>query len=330
MSDRSPTLIAGSDDGVYRFENVGETAEKVLDTGQVFRIRQFPGLDGLFVTSESGLYHSRDGQAWTELPVPETEVYAVTADPDGERLYAGTRPAHLFAADCGAGVPTGEQDWEAVPGFQELRERTDWGLPRHDGIAQVRSLCTHPDTPDRLVAGIEVGGVHVSDDGGETWQSRRIEGFDAPHTDDIHHLALPDSETVVASTGSGLYRSSDAGRSWERLDTGHRQRYFREAFVHDGTVYAGGAPASSSSWEEDTDHALFECHESDTLEPVPSPAPTEVALGWCEFEGQILAVAHRGTLLQRQSDGWEELGTVPTPGTLSGRYLPMTPFTKSD
>ena len=28
------------------------------------------------------------------------------------------------------------------------------------------------ETPDRLIAGVEVGGVHISDDQGETWTER--------------------------------------------------------------------------------------------------------------------------------------------------------------
>ncbi len=320
-------LFAGSDDGVYRVEGVraGETSvERVLAADRVYRVRQFEGVPGLLATAESGLYHSPDGREWTELAVPEDRVYAVAASPTDQRLYAGTRPSRVFVADCESAVPTDPGDWEELSGFRELRERTDWGIPRHDGISQVRSLCTHPDAPDRIFVGVEVGGVHVSDDRGASWTARTVDGFDAPHTDDIHNLAVPDSETVVASTGSGLYRTTDAGRTWDRLDTGHRQRYFRESFVHDGTVYAGAAPGSSASWESDPDHALFEGHEGGRLEAVPSPTPEEVAIGWTAVEGEVVAATHLGTLLGRRDGDWEVIGSVPTPGSVRGRYLPLS------
>ena len=321
-------LFAGSDDGVYRVDGVHEpdnvNAEKVLDAEQVFRIHQFDAVEGLFVTAESGLYHSNDGSAWTTLSLPEEQVYAVAANPIGDRLYAGTRPARVYVTTLGDGIPSSQQAWDEVSGFQTLREEADWGLPRHDGIAQIRSLCTHPDAPDRLVVGVEVGGIHVSDDRGRTWTTRRITGFDAPHTDDIHHLILEDSETLVASTGSGLYRSTDVGRTWKRLDGGHRQRYFRESYVHDDSIYAGAAPGSTSSWEEDTDHALFECHDGQSLERVPSPTTDEVAIGWCAIGDDVMTVTHRGTLLQREGEGYQTIGTVPTPGSVQGRYLPLS------
>jgi hypothetical protein len=88
----------------------------------MFRVRQFDELDGLFVAAKSGLYYSPDGNGWTTLPVPDEEVYSVTADSSGERLYAGTRPAHLFVADVGSDVPSDAEAWEEVVGFRELRD----------------------------------------------------------------------------------------------------------------------------------------------------------------------------------------------------------------
>lgn len=320
-------LIAGAPDGIYRVDGVREpgetTAEKVLAADDVFRVRQFDGLEGLFATAKSGLYHSVDGTEWRALPFPQQQAYALTASPSGDRLYVGTRPADVFAADSSAGVPTDERVWAPVAGFRDLRERRDWGIPRHDGMAQVRSLGTHSDAPDRIVAGVEVGGVHVSDDAGATWTPRRIEGFDAPHTDDIHHVAVADAETFVASTGSGLYRTTDAGRAWDRLDADHPQRYFREAFVRDGSIYAGGAPASSSSWDGRADHALFESHDGEGLERVSTPTSDEVAIGWCAIGGDVVTATHRGRLLQRRDDGWTELGSISTPDSVV-RYLPLS------
>jgi hypothetical protein len=321
-------LVAGSTDGIYRIKGINaptpiETT-KLYDTGEVFRICQFEAIEGLFATADSGLYYSEDGAEWTALPLPEERVYAVTASPSGDLLYAGTRPAKIFVGECDDGVPADEADWEEVSGFQQLRARRDWGIPRHDGVAQIRSLRTHPTADDRLVVGIEVGGIYVSDDRGQTWTERSIDGFDdVPHTDDIHHIELINKDTMVASTGSGLFRSTDTGRTWERLDTDHRQRYFREAFVHNGTIYAGGAPGSSSTWEDDTDHALFECHDGGRLERVSSPTPEEVAVGWCVIEDKVLAGTHRGTLLRRTSGEWQSIGrALPTEST-PVRYLPL-------
>lgn len=320
-------LFAGSVDGVYRIEGAREAgateAERVLSADGVYGLRQFDRPGGLFAATGSGAYHSPAGRQWTAISLPGERVYSVAVGPAGDRLYAGTRPARLFAARSSTGVPTDEAAWDEVDGFARLRTRTDWAIPRHDGLAQLRSVRTDRAEPDRIVAGVEVGGVYVSDDGGETWTARTIDGFDEPHTDDIHHLALADAETIVASTGSGLYRSTDVGRTWARLDAAHPQRYFREAFVHDGTVYAGGAPRHPATWEDEADHALFACHDGETLERESSPTPDEVAVGWCAVDGDVVAVTHRGTLLRRRRGEWAVAGSVPTPGQRRVQCVPL-------
>lgn len=119
-------------------------------------------------------------------------------------------------------------------GFQELPSREDWYTPRHRDEAHVRSLGAHPDAPNRVVAGVEEGGVHVSEDRGESWTERR-DGVQ----DDVHHVLVLGPETYVASCGDGLYRTRDGGRSWTRLDDALSYRYFREATMHDGRLYCG-------------------------------------------------------------------------------------------
>jgi len=315
-------LYAGSDDGVYRID--AESTRKVLDAGRVYRVRQFDGVGGVFATGESGLYHTADGEQWSQLSVPESSVYSVTTDPSGRTLYAGTRPARIYSADLSAGLPAESADWAELDGFRDLREQADWGLPRHDGKAQVRSLQTHPDAPERIVAGLEVGGVFVSDDGGDTWVARHASDVDSEHPDDVHELVIDDSETFVTATGDGLFRTADAGRTWRRLDTGHSQRYFRGALVHDGVVYAGGAHGPSPTWDENTDHAIFESHDGETVETVLSPVPDELVVGGCVADGEVFLSTHRGSILRRTDDGYSKFGSVPTPGQLRGRYLHLT------
>lgn len=79
---------------------------------------------------------------WTDLDVPRREVYSVLVSPDGERLYAGTHPAHLY-------VSTDEGDsWRELTGLQDLPSREAWRLPHHRNEAHVRSLGAHPSAPD--------------------------------------------------------------------------------------------------------------------------------------------------------------------------------------
>ena len=79
----------------------------------------------------------------------------------------------------------------------------------------------------RMYAAVEVGGVLVSDDSGETWHL--VEGSDGKpdlsrefgtmvHAD-VHSITVhPTScEIITAATGGGLFRSADGGATWKNL-----------------------------------------------------------------------------------------------------------------
>jgi len=301
------TVLIGTRDGVFRAASVPvEEAERVLDCGDAPRVRTFPELDGVFAATKTGLYRSMDdGQTWENLGVPRDEVYSVVASSDGERLYSGTHPAHLY-------VSTDDGDtWDELEGFQELPSRDKWHTPRHRNEAHVRSLGVHPDTPDRVIAGVEVGGVHVSDDQGETWTERR----DGVH-DDVHHVLILDPDEYVASTGDGLYRTRDTGQSWTRLDGVLDHRYFREAFAFDGRLYAAAARSSPGTWsgENGADAILVESTDSgETFETVSYPGgPAEVILAWTAVDGRVVVGTNDGRLISRNEDGtWTDAGQVP-------------------
>jgi hypothetical protein len=327
-------LIAGTDDGIYRIDGVRDeddvTVQKVLDVNSVVRIRTFDAFDGVFAATADGLFHSTDAEKWTNLGVPREKVYTVAAGPEG-RLYAGTRPAHVYVAesegdeaDGGAGGEGGNAEpprssaWRELEGFQELPSRSEWQLPRHDNLAQVRDLHAPADVPGRVVAGVEVGGVHVSDDGGETWTERR-DGVD----DDIHELCVAGPAEYLAATGFGLFHTADAGGSWTRLDDGYDQRYFRSAAAVDGAFYAGANIAHTATWSgDDADAALFVSRDGETLEPVDHPRPDETVTGLTSIDGSLVAATYHGTVMLRDEE-WHVLGSLAAPDETAGSYVPL-------
>lgn len=299
-------LLFGTEDGVYRTPDRHDDADdaaQVLDAGRVIRVRRLG--DGAYACSKTGLHRSRDGgQTWSGLGVPREEVYSVCVGPAGDRLYAGTHPAHLYvSADDG-------DSWRELEGFQDLPSRDEWYTPRHRNEAHIRSLDTHPDAPHRVIAGVEVGGVHVSEDEGVTWTERR----DGVH-DDVHHVLVRGPAAYVASCGDGLYRTRDAGRSWTRLDGDLSRQYFREALVHDGRLYAAAARSSPGTWsgEDGADAALYVSDDDGaTFERQSYPGgPREVVLAWTVADDRVVAGTNGGRVIAEAGEEWETLGQLP-------------------
>jgi photosystem II stability/assembly factor-like uncharacterized protein len=296
-------VLCGTRQGVYR-GRPGEfdDATRVLDSDRVMRIRQFG--PRVYAATRSGLYRSLDGgDSWTRLETPQSEVYSVLEAPVGEQLFAGTHPAHLYVSTDGG------DSWTERAGLQRLPSRETWHTPRHRNEAHVRSLGAVG--ADRLVAGIEVGGVHRSEDDGATWTERN----DGVH-DDIHHVLVRDTDHWVASTGNGLYRTRDAGQTWTRLDEALGNRYFREAFAHEGRLYAAATAGSPPTWgsPSDTDAALYESDDDgDSLRPVEyAGGPGAFVLSWAADDGNVYAGTTSGLVLRRDDDGWFGVGSVPS------------------
>lgn len=72
------------------------------------------------------------------------------------------------------------------------------------------------------MAGIELGGVVRSEDGGESWQDQRPGAYADCHTLGTHAAA---PNTVYEAAGGGFAQSEDFGDSWAAVDEGLEQRY---------------------------------------------------------------------------------------------------------
>jgi photosystem II stability/assembly factor-like uncharacterized protein len=106
--------------------------------------------------------------------------------------------------------------------------RKDW-QPGFGGLC-LHSICTWPDDPSRLAIGISAAGVWLSDDGGASWR-RANKGLVARYVPEgsregvtdlcVHnmHRAPLQPDTVYMQFHGGVYRSDDAGESWNDIGT---------------------------------------------------------------------------------------------------------------
>jgi photosystem II stability/assembly factor-like uncharacterized protein len=167
---------------------------------------------------EAGVYRTDDGGlTWRHLDsYPTDYAHSVLAHPsEDDTVYVGSEPAAVFRS------PDGGQTWEEFGGFRAVPESTEWGFHAPTRDSHVRDLRIAPDNPDCIYAGIEVGGMVSSGDGGASWT--QLPGLD----DDIHCVNLSGDRpgSVYVATASAPYRSDDGGAQWELINTGLDRRY---------------------------------------------------------------------------------------------------------
>jgi photosystem II stability/assembly factor-like uncharacterized protein len=146
----------------------------------------------------------------------------VPGEADGT-VYAGGDPGVLFESRDGGA------SFELNRGLWEHPTRPQW-QPGAGGLC-LHSIETWPGEPDRLAIAISAAGVWLTDDGGGTWR-RGNDGIVPRYLPDdrpadevalcVHRLqrAPLRPERIFMQFHGGVYRSDDAGESWNDIAPG--------------------------------------------------------------------------------------------------------------
>jgi photosystem II stability/assembly factor-like uncharacterized protein len=223
--DNQRKLYVGMHDGVCAI--ISTDAGKTWQQGQVTPLAHAAARLSTSATApqrayvaayEAGVYRTDDGGlTWRHLAsYPSDYAHSVLVHPqDAQTVYVGSEPATVFCSHDG-----GER-WEEYAGFRAVPEAQQWFFHAETRHSHVRDLRMAPHDPRCLYAGIEVGGVVRSRDGGVSWQQ-------LPGThDDIHCISLSRARarTVYVATARGPYRSDDEGQHWELINHGLQRPY---------------------------------------------------------------------------------------------------------
>lgn len=168
----------------------------------------------------------------------------------GGTLYAGAKPAALYASDDRGAT------WTKVQGLNDHPSSDSWE-PGGAGLV-LHSIVADPDNPAKLWVGISAAGVFATEDGGETWERRnRRSNADAaadhpPHaaadTGDhgsdvglcVHNLVRAPgagqhgADLLYQQNHHGVFRSPDGGRSWHEITAGLPSNFGFPIAVHPG------------------------------------------------------------------------------------------------
>jgi len=224
-------------DGVYKSTDGGKTWQHVglRDTRHIGRVIVHPrNPDIVFVAAlghaygpnqERGIFRSTDGgKTWEKVLYKDEKTGGI------DIIFDRTNPRILFAAlweayrtpwSLTSGGP-GSGLYRSADGGSTWKRLEGNGLPK--GLLGRIGVAVSPADPNRIYALIEAeeGGLYRSDDGGEKWErvndDHRFRQRAWYYT---HVFADPKNVETLYVLNTGMYRSTDGGKSFTLLTVPH-------------------------------------------------------------------------------------------------------------
>jgi len=296
-------FVCTRDDRVLRLEqrNGSATTVTVLD-GVAAQAVAGDGDRVLVGTRGDGALVSHDGgDSWKVVELPEKDVFSVAVSRADGALYAGSEPSRLFVSRDGGG-------WRELEALQEIPSRPEWSFPPRPWTHHVRWIAPDPHRAERLLVGIELGGVMYSDDGGATFTDHRPGAKRDAHTIAWHPHA---EDWAYEAAGDGAAFSPDGGLTWQSADAGrdlpycwalapdpkNPERWFASAASGPGAAHAGAtAQGRLYRWEG-------------AWQRVPLPGDS-MPYALAARNGDLIAGTADGRILRSSDDGasWSQVG----------------------
>jgi len=203
-----------SDSTAFRSENLGKTWKAMNVVGFPERPNAMVVFqDTLFAGTDNGLYRLNDNN-WepVEFPVPVGEILSV----------ATTEGKIYVAAKFRYGVTSSQKVRQGQARGWWIFRSTDLGAS-WDDITPTNAWQVMGLPPEiKLVATGETllameRGMVRSTDSGDTWLSRQLPGT-SPLMDRFSSAVVVNDSTIYVGSSDGLYRSTDAGISWDAVN----------------------------------------------------------------------------------------------------------------
>jgi hypothetical protein len=294
-------IFACTDEGLVRVRRKGEswTVEPSLEGAQCVAADGTRVLAG--APGRGGFLSTDGGSVWEQVELPVPDVFSVAIGAADGALYVGTEPSRLFVAREGG-------PWTELEALQDIPSRERWSFPPRPWTHHVRWIAPDPHRGERLLVGIELGGLMYSDDGGASFSDHR------PGAKlDAHIIAWhPRVEgRAYQAAGDGAAWSHDGGRTWDAADAGRDLRYCWALALDPGDperwyVSAASGPGAAHRGQRARGRLYRWEGEWEALALPAESMPYALAA----TDGELLAGMSDGRIFRSADRGssWEDIG----------------------
>ena len=245
-----------------------------------------------FVAYEAGVHRTDDGgKTWKQLSsYPTDHAHSVAVHPNNpDIVYVGSEPATVYRTSDGGST------WEECAAFREVPGAEEWSFHWEGRHAHVRDLHLSPENPEVIYAGIEVGGILRSPDGGRTWE--HLHGANT----DVHKVIASPSKpsTVYAATARGPFRSDDSGDTWTDIGTELERRHNIPIIQapDDHNLVIAGVASSARRQEAEVIRSIDGGRSWSKLEGLGADDNMVVSLAWDQGDAKrVFAGTDKGTI----------------------------------
>ncbi len=246
------TIYLAYTNGVFRTDNEGKSWTPLTDGMTDRKIHAIAAIENtVFAGTDKGLYRYKS-EEWEQLPVSGKVENIRALASAGHRLYVAVgkeaknqltsqflsmmttqKPSKLFYRSTDLG-----DSWESIDpekGPMKMSGTTSFRFPDKNNSEPPNTIKIVAHQDNLLV--IDQGDNHYSNDSGNNWKSLPISLLDR----DSSRVIVMLNENTFYSNGhghDGIYRTTDAGKTWSQLNTGLVNTHVMNLVMADNTLYA--------------------------------------------------------------------------------------------
>jgi photosystem II stability/assembly factor-like uncharacterized protein len=250
-----------------------------------------------------------EGARWRQSRVPTSVTLTSVRFADARRGWAVGHGGVVLHTDDGGETWAVQMDGRRAA--QLMLEAAKASADANALKEAERMVADGPDKPllDLLIVGdrklIAVGAYGlalISEDGGRTWASWSSR---LPNPKGLHIYAVRRrGDTLLMAGEQGLVMlSSDAGRSFRRIETPYKGTFFTAELLADDSLFLAGLRGT----------AMWSADGGSTWSTLQAPMPVSITASAVAADGRLYATNQAGFVLGLQGDRLVPLNAKPLP-----------------